>query len=88
MSIIRKLRCSIRLIALFAGEKRGLFWAGLVILGLATTVLFAVLWQFAFVEWYHDVSWMIRQSFPIVFGAVIFVLIGLYMMKSGAKKPN
>ena len=72
---------------LFAGEKQGLFWVGLAILGLASVILFAMLWQFAFIEWYHDVSWMIRQSFPLIVGAVVFIFIGLYMMKSGAKKP-
>jgi hypothetical protein len=72
---------------LFKGEKRALFWIGLIILALASVILFATLWQFAFIEWYHDVSWMVRQSFPIMFGAVVFILVGLYMMKSGIKKP-
>jgi len=30
---------------------------------------------------------MFRNSFPIIVGAVVFILIGLYMMKSGVKKP-
>jgi hypothetical protein len=72
---------------LFKGEKRALFWIGLIILALASVILFATLWQFAFIEWYHDVSWMVRQSFPIMFGAVVFIFVGLYMMKSGVKKP-
>ena len=72
---------------MFEGEKQGLFWVGLIILGLASITLFALLWQFAFIEWHTDVSWMFRQSFPIIMGAAVFILVGLYMMKSGIKKP-
>ena len=71
---------------MFEGEKGILFWVGLIILAFASIILFASLWQFAFIEWYHDISWMVRQSFPIIVGAVVFVLIGLYMMRSGVKK--
>ena len=72
---------------MFEGEKQGLFWLGLIILAFASIILFSTLWQFAFIEWYHDVSRMFRYSFPIIVGAVVFILVGLYMMKSGVKKP-
>jgi len=77
---------------LFQGEKRALFWIGLIILALASIILFALLWQFAFIEWHHyvtwnDVTWMIRSSVPLIVGAVVFILVGFYMMKSGVKKP-
>ena len=68
-------------------EKQDLFWLGLIILALASVFLFALLWQFAFIEWYHDITWMLRQSVPLIVFAVVFIFIGLYMMKSGAKKP-
>ena len=73
---------------MFEGEKGILFWVGLIILAFASIIQFASLWQFAFIEWYHDISWMVRQSFPIIVGAVVFVLIGLYMMRSGVKKRS
>jgi hypothetical protein len=74
-------------LVLFKGEKQGLFWLGLIILAFASIILFTLLWQFAFIEWHTDVSWMFRQSFPLIVGAAVFILIGLYMMKSGIKKP-
>jgi hypothetical protein len=71
---------------LFSGEKQVLFWVGLIILAFASIILFALLWQFAYIQWHTDVSWMFRQSFPVIVGAVVFIFIGLYMMKSGVKK--
>jgi hypothetical protein len=75
---------------LFRGEKSALFWIGLIILAFASIILFTLLWQFAFIELNHyvtwnDVKWMIRSSVPLMVGAVVFILIGLYMMKSGVK---
>ena len=77
---------------MFQGEKRALFWIGLIILAFASIILFALLWQFAFIELNHyvtwnDVKWMVRSSVPLMVGAFVFILIGLYMMKSGVKKP-
>ena len=77
---------------MFKGEKGALFWIGLIILAFASIILFALLWQFAFMKWNHYVTWndltrMVRSSVPLIVGAVIFILIGLYMMKSGVKKP-
>jgi hypothetical protein len=77
---------------LFQGEKRALFWIGLIVLALASIILFALLWPFAFIELnnyvtWNDVKWMIRNSVPLIVGADVFILIGLYMMKSGLKKP-
>jgi len=71
---------------LFQGEKRGLFWVGLIILAFASIILFAISWQYVYTDLYMPLSWIIRQSFPPIVGAVVFILIGLYMMKSGVKK--
>ena len=74
---------------MFEGEKRDIFWIGLIILALASVILFATLWQFMF-EFFEiqvNVSWTFRNSFPIIVGAIVFIFIGLYMMKSGVKKP-
>lgn len=77
---------------MFEGEKQNLFWVGLIILALASIILFALLWPFAFIELnnyvtWNDVKWMIKNSVPLIVGAVVFILVGLYMMKSGVKKP-
>ena len=74
---------------MFQGEKRALFWIGLTILAFASIILFAISWQYAYAltDRYMDISWMFRQSFPLIVGATVFILVGLYMMKSGVKKP-
>lgn len=76
---------------MFQGEKRALFWIGLIILALASIILFALLWPFAFIDLnqyvtWNDVKWMVRSSVPLIVGAIVFILIGIYMMKSGVKK--
>jgi len=80
---------------MFRGEKTGIFWAGLIVFSLASVFLFGIiclikieppqtmpkLWSF----WITPAS--IKLSFlaaPIA-GCVIFILIGLYMMRSGVK---
>ena len=70
---------------MFEGKKQVLFWFGLIILALASIILFGNLWPIVFDA--SDIYWMFRNSFPIIVGAVIFIFIGLYMMKSGVKKP-
>lgn len=68
---------------LFFGRKTRLFWYGLIILGLAFSWLFGVLW-FNFVlesSLYGDVG-------PQLFGGLVFLFIGSYMMKNGVKKEN
>jgi hypothetical protein len=70
---------------MFEGKKRELFWIGLIILGLASIILFGNLWPIIFDP--SDIYWMFRNSFPIIVGAVVFIFIGIYMMKSGVKKP-
>ena len=72
---------------MFKGEKQVIFWFGLIILAFASIILFSSLWQFAFIQWYQSISEMLRYSGPYIVGAVVFILIGLYMMKSGTKKP-
>jgi len=70
---------------LFEGEKRALFWIGLVVLALASIILFATWWQFQGIYRYLAEP-LIRQSIPTIVGAVVFILIGIYMIKSGIKK--
>jgi len=70
----------------FEGEKTIVFWIGLIVLGLASVGLFGILWMIAIWNGYFDRLTMLKQAVPTIVGAVVFVLIGLYMMKSGVKK--
>jgi len=70
----------------FEGEKTFVFWIGLIILGLASVSLFGILWMLAVWDWYMDRLDMLKYQVPALVGGVIFILIGLYMMKSGVKR--
>jgi putative Mn2+ efflux pump MntP len=71
---------------MFEGQKTRIFWVGLVILGLASISLFSILWYTIIATpFYYGAEYWKYLTPPIV-GAVVFILIGLYMMKSGAKK--
>ena len=73
---------------MFKGEKQRLFWIGLIILAFAAVNLFSSLWDFVYyIERHADVSYMVRESVPVIVAAVVFMFIGLYMMKSGTKSP-
>jgi putative Mn2+ efflux pump MntP len=73
---------------LFEGKKTILFWIGLIILALASTLLFQILWMYAVWEGYGDRFYSLKYQVPTIVGGVVFMLIGLYMMKSGVKKKN
>jgi hypothetical protein len=72
---------------MFEGEKTGVFWVGLIILGLASVALFYVLWMIA-VVWnrYFDRFMILESYVPFIVGGVVFIFIGFYMMKSGTQK--
>jgi hypothetical protein len=70
----------------FEGEKTFVFWIGLIILGLASVGLFGIVWMIAVWNGYVDRFAIVKQAVPVIVGGIAFVLIGLYMMKSGVKK--
>jgi len=72
---------------MFESEKTIVFWLGLIILGLASIALFSIAW-YAIVtaQPYANIDW--KFLVPPVVGSVVFILIGLYMMKSGTKKKE
>jgi len=63
-----------------------LFWIGLIILGLASVGLFGILWMIAVWNGYGDRFSMLKYQVPTIVGGVVFILIGLYMMKSNVKR--
>jgi len=75
-------------IRVFEGEKTIIFWIGLIILGVASVGLFGALWMIAILGGYLDGFTMLKQGVPVIVGGVVFILIGLYMMKSGVKKKK
>ena len=76
-----------QVLTLFKGEKTLLFWAGLLILGFASWFLFGTVWS---IRSYSstNLDQYFQYSIPFVVGAVVFILIGLYMMKSGVKREQ
>lgn len=74
---------------MFKGEKTFVFWIGLIILGLAAVVLFAIIWFNAITAlkiYPYAVGPSFELQVPFIVAAIVFILIGLYMMKSGVKK--
>jgi multidrug resistance efflux pump len=68
---------------MFEGEKTAVFWVGLTILGLALAALFSTIWYFLISsrDAFYYRNWI--YIVPQIVGSIIFILIGLYMMKSG-----
>jgi len=74
---------------MFEGEKTFVFWLGLIILGLASVALFSVSWYTILTaQPYVNIDYYWKLLVPPVVGTIVFILIGLYMMKSGAKKEK
>jgi hypothetical protein len=84
---------------MFQGEKTNLFWVGLLLFGVSLLGFFAAVWSVVtsylaylssnpsyYGSSYPFTIWM--GLVPIVVGGVIFMAIGLYMMKSGVKKTQ
>jgi len=62
------------------------FWVGLIILALASVALFAIVWFNAVTTIYYKPA--VEYQVPFIVGAVVFIIIGLYMMTSGVKKKT
>ena len=73
---------------MFEGEKTIVFWIGLIISGLASVGLFGILWMLAVWDGYGNRFTMLKYQVPLIVGGVVFILIGLYMMRSGVKKKE
>ena len=70
---------------MFEGEKTFVFWIGLIILAFSSVGLFTVVWYYVI----YPSDYYLKTSVPLIVGAVVFIFIGLYMMKSGVEeKPE
>jgi hypothetical protein len=74
------------------GETTRVFWWGLIIFGVALTWLFGLLWsEFVLEARFFDpffFFWPSGSIGPQIFGSFVFLFIGVYMMKNGAKKES
>jgi putative Mn2+ efflux pump MntP len=71
---------------MFEGKKTSVFWIGLLVLVLASVILFSLLWYVLVLFAPLNIgSYTWKYLTPPVIGSVVFILIGLYMMKSGTK---
>ena len=73
---------------MFKGEKTTLFWAGLLLLGFASVVLFSAVWYIPFhsLDLGDNFYWFMRSNLPPIVCGIVFILIGFYMMRSGVKR--
>jgi len=69
---------------MFHGEKTYVFWIGLIILSIASVCLFGIIWFNIVLV--HGIA--LELQVPFIVAAIVFILIGLYMMISGAKKEK
>ena len=70
---------------MFEGEKTFVFWVGLIIFALACIVVFSALWYLAIAGPYSK-DFLVKFLTPFIVGAVVFIIVGFYMMMSGVKK--
>jgi len=70
------------------GKKSMVFWVGLILLSLASVVLFGLIWMVAVVM--HPVSRFefLKGLVPLMVGGVVFVFIGICMMRSEMRKTT
>jgi len=72
---------------LFKGEKTLLFWLGLIILSLSSVFLFSVIWGMrSYSSLPYNFYNYLENNIPVIVGAIVFIIVGLFMMNSGVKK--
>lgn len=74
---------------MFEGEKNSIFWIGLIIFALACIEVFSVVWFMAVMySSYLNMELQMKVATPFIIGGAVFVLVGLYLTKSGVKKKE
>jgi putative Mn2+ efflux pump MntP len=69
---------------MFEGEKTRVFWWGLIFCAISVIVLFNAFWYTLAIS-----TGLSLVTFgPEIFGSIVFLLVGLYMMKNGTKKKE
>ena len=70
---------------MFEGEKTTVFWVGLILLSLASVFFFGVFWMVAVVMYPPSRVEFLKGLVPLIVGGIVFVFVGMYMMRSGVK---
>ena len=70
------------------GEKTIVFWIGLILLASASVALFGIFWIVAVVLYPANRMEFLKGIVPLIVGGFVFVLLGLYMMRSGIEKSQ
>jgi len=70
---------------MFKGNKTSVFWFGLLIVGLASVILFSLLWSIIMFSPPAQLNYYWKLYVPPIVGSVVFILIGWFMMESGRK---
>ncbi len=73
---------------MFESEKTIVFWIGLIVLTLASLSLFSTLWIIAVWSEHENQFNMLKNQVPTIVSEIVFMFIGLYMMKSGVQKEE
>lgn len=62
------------------------YWVGLILLSLASLVLFGIVWMVTVVMHPSSRIEFLKGVVPLVVGAIVFLFIGLSMIKYGTPK--
>ena len=66
-------------------NKSGLYWRGLILLGLSFSIFFGVIWTAVFPNYGNDILRNLTNAVPWIVGTVIFMGIGAHMTLYGWK---
>ncbi len=76
------------MLILFRGEKTAVFWLGLVVFGYSVYEFCVAGWQTFVLNPEFGLTYELQLVFPPIVGGIIFIIIGLLIMKAGIRKNN
>jgi len=73
-------------------ERSTVFWVGLILASLAGLELFGVVWLIMVVSYWEGPTviefWIRSPIIPAIVAGVVFMIIGVVMMRSGRRKGD
>ena len=70
------------------GEKTAVYWLGLVVFGYSIYEFFVAGWQTFLMNPDFGFSYKLQVAFPPIVAGIIFLIIGILIMKAGIVKGN
>ena len=64
-------------------KKSGLYWRGLILLGLSFSIFFGVIWTAVFPNYGNDIVRNLTNAVPWIVGSLVFMAIGAHMTLYG-----